>query len=271
MAASRTARSGAPRPIPAPRPAVERQEADRLVVLARRPHVHHAVAITGRQQRPRARMSARSPGWADRPAGPAAPARPSPVTFHTITSGPSVVASSWLSLLKLSARGFSAPGSTVSLPFGNRHRCTLLSWQPDATTLPSGLHARLSIDPFASRCRRRPPDFGSKVDAAVTRARDRGPSGDQARPVIVLSTAGSRPAACRRGRRVRRVPLRHRQHVALRAPGDSSRPAPGARTVCRRLAPSWKIWTAPSSPAVARRACVGCHASAVTALRAPCG
>ena len=79
-----------------------------------------------------------------------------------MTSGPSVVASSWLSLLQLSGRGFSGvPGNTVSLPCGKRQTWTLLSWQPDATTLPSGLQARLSIDPLPARWRRRAPVFGS--------------------------------------------------------------------------------------------------------------
>ena len=76
----------------------------------------------------------------------------SPAKLHTITSGPSVDASSWLSPLQLSGRGFSGvPGSTVSLPCGNRQKWTLLSWHPDATTAPSGLQARLSIDPFPCR------------------------------------------------------------------------------------------------------------------------
>src|SRR5262245_12387476 len=73
----------------------------------------------------------------------------SSANVQTITSGPSVVASSWLSLLQLSGRGLSGvPGSTVSLPCGKRQKWTLLSWHPAATTFPSGLQARLSIEPL---------------------------------------------------------------------------------------------------------------------------
>src|SRR6188768_2962435 len=92
---------------------VQRLNADGLIVIARLPDVDDAVAIAGREQGA-ARL--------ERDRG--------------CQAGPSVVASSWLSLLQLSGRGFSGvPGSTVSLPCGKRQKWTLLSWQPDATTL----------------------------------------------------------------------------------------------------------------------------------------